>query len=167
MDGELLRIFAALEESGARYLVVGGVGVVLHGHPRMTADLDLVVQLEPTNARVALQVLEGLGYRPRAPVPAVDFADPEKRRQWVEEKGLVVFSLWNPSMPMTEIDLFVEEPFPFDEAYSRALVAALGAVEVRVASPEDLVDLKRRAGRPKDLEDIRALEQIYGKLGPK
>lgn len=44
------RIFQALEASGVRYLVVGGVAVVLHGHPRFTADLDLVVSLDPDNA---------------------------------------------------------------------------------------------------------------------
>ena len=51
--GELERIFAALDASDARYLVVGGVAVVLHGHPRLTADLDLVIALDPANVRAA------------------------------------------------------------------------------------------------------------------
>ena len=38
-------IFQALEQAGARYLTVGGVAVVLHGTPRFTADLDLVLDL--------------------------------------------------------------------------------------------------------------------------
>ncbi len=158
--GDFDLVFAALQGAGVRYLVVGGVAVVLHGHPRFTADLDLVVALDPGNARAAIGALASLGYRPRAPVSGLLFADPEARRRWIEEKGLTVFSLWSPEHPATEIDLFVEEPFPFEAAWSRALVADLGAVQVPVAGLADLVALKRAAGRPRDLEDVRALEAI-------
>ena len=158
--GDLEAILTALGESGTRYLVVGGVALVLHGHPRFTADLDLVLSLEQANLRSALGALRSLGYRPRAPVPMEQFADPAMRRSWIEEKGLTVFSLWSARFPATEIDLFVEEPFPFDAAYARALEADLGFGTVRVASIDDLIDMKQRAGRPKDLEDIAALSHM-------
>lgn len=151
-------IFEALE--GVRYLVVGGVAVVLHGHPRFTADLDLVVALEEANARAAMTALEGLGFRPRAPVSAQSFADASAREGWIRDKGLTVFSLWSPSWPGTEIDVFVAEPFAFDEAYARALRLTLDGVTVTVAGLDDLVLMKRRAGRPKDLADVAALEAI-------
>ena len=153
-------IFIALQAANVRYIVVGGVAVVLHGSPRFTADLDLVIALEDTNIRAALAVLEQLGYRPRAPVPAQQLADPEIRRAWIADKGLTVFALWSPEHPATEIDIFVEEPFPFDEAYARAVRADLGTSTVTVASIEDLIALKRSAGRPKDLADISALEAL-------
>src|SRR5205814_2241965 len=98
-DGDLHRIFEALAGAPVRYLVVGGVAVVLHGHPRFTADLDLVVGLEPDNVRAAMSALETLGYRPRAPVKMADFADPAIRRQWIADKGLQVFSLWSAQLP--------------------------------------------------------------------
>jgi hypothetical protein len=158
--GDFDLIFGALQGAGVRYLVVGGVAVALHGHPRFTADLDLVVALDPGNARKALAALAGLGYRPRAPVDGALFADPAVRQGWIDEKGLVVFTLWSPEHPATEVDLFVREPFPFDAAWARATFASLGEVEVPVASIADLVALKRVAGRPKDLEDIRVLEAI-------
>jgi hypothetical protein len=88
------------------------------------------------------------------------FADPVTRRAWITEKGLIVFTLWSPALPLTEIDIFVEEPFPFEEAYGRALRADLEFGIVTVASIDDLVEMKQRAGRAKDLEDIRALEQL-------
>jgi len=110
MSGEALtEIFRALDEADVRYLVVGGVAVVLHGHPRFTADLDLVLDLAPSNAFAAIGALETLGYRPRAPVPAGDFANEEIRAAWRREKGLTVFSLWSPSHPGTEVDLFVND----------------------------------------------------------
>lgn len=157
MESDLLRIFDALARAHVRYLVVGGVAVVLHGHLRVTADVDLVVQLEPSNVRAAATALAGLGFRPRAPVRLDQFADPEIRRSWIDEKGLTVFSLWSPSMPGTEIDLFVEEPFRFDDAYERALQADVSGVRIAVAGLDDLIALKRVAGRPKDDEDVRAL----------
>ena len=73
--GDFERVFAALEARGVRYLVVGGVAVVLHGHPRFTADLDLVLALDPQNLASAIAALEGLGLRPRAPVRLADFAN--------------------------------------------------------------------------------------------
>jgi nucleotidyltransferase AbiEii toxin of type IV toxin-antitoxin system len=159
-DGDLDRIFAALDASGARYLVVGGVAVVLHGHPRFTADLDLVLALDPDNLSRALPALEALGYRPRAPVSLTQFVDPAQRQLWIDEKSMTVFSLWSPQLPATEIDLFAAEPLPFEAAYRRALRADLGATTATVASLRDLIALKRSAGRPQDLEDASALEAI-------
>lgn len=161
--GDFGAIFSALSSGGVRYLVVGGVAVVLHGHTRFTSDVDLVVALDEENVRRAIEALRTLGYRPRAPVDPLGFADAETRRGWIEEKNLMVFSLWSPSHPGTEVDLFVEEPFDFDRAFARALRVEMGGIIVSVAAVEELVSLKQRAGRPKDLEDIaelRAIEEL-------
>lgn len=158
------RIFQALERAGVRYLVVGGVAVVLHGHPRFTADLDLALALDPANVEAALTALEGLGYAPRAPVPLRAFADPEQRADWQRTKGLTVFSLWSAELPGTEVDLFVDEPIPFEPAWRRRLRADLGPVTVHVAAIEDLIAMKRRAGRPQDLQDVQELESIAREL---
>lgn len=161
---DLERIFAALADAGARYLVVGGVAVVLHGHPRFTADLDLALALDPANVEAALAALERLDYRPRAPVPLRAFADPAQRADWVRTKGTTVFSLWSGELPGTEIDLFVEEPFPFEAAWARRLRADLEGAAVEVVSLDDLIGMKRRAGRPQDLADVRELEAIAREL---
>jgi hypothetical protein len=153
-------VLAALEERKVRYLVVGGVAVVLHGYARFTADLDLVIALDAPNITAAMEALSSLGYRPRAPVAALDFADPDKRRKWIGEKGLTVLGLWSPNYPATEVDVFVEEPFAVDEALARATRAKLGESTIMVASIPDLIDLKRKAGRPKDLEDIEKLQEL-------
>lgn len=150
-------VFAALTKRNVRYLVVGGVAVVLHGVPRFTADIDLVLALDAANVLAALDALAELAYQPRVPVPLRDFADPGLRRAWVEGKGLTVFGLWSPEHPATEIDLFIEEPFPFDEVFARATRIDLGTNHVTVAGIPDLVELKRRADRPKDRDDIERL----------
>jgi hypothetical protein len=159
-------VFAALAGRNVRYLVVGGVAVVLHGVPRFTADIDIVLALDEANVLAALNALAELAYRPRAPVPLSSFADPSLRRQWADEKGLVVFGLWSPDHPATEIDLFIEQPLPFEEAFARATWADLGENRVPVASIADLIELKRRVDRPKDREDIERLSMLVeGKDG--
>jgi len=163
--GDLERILRALEDARVRYLVVGGVAVVLHGHPRMTADLDLVVDLLPQNLEAAFAALGALGYRPRVPVTASDLADPATRERLVAEKGMTVLSLFSPELPLTEIDVFADPPFDFDAAFARALLADLGSFRATVASIEDLVSMKRRAARPKDLEDVRMLLALAAERG--
>lgn len=154
------QVLGALNGAGVRYLVVGGVAVVLYGHLRTTADLDLVVSLEPVNARSAIEALTALGYRPRAPVRAERFADSAERASWIADKGLTVFSLWSDRTPGLEIDLFVREPFDFESAWARRVTVSLDTTTATVAALEDLLALKRAAGRPQDLADIEALEAI-------
>ena len=160
MTGDIERVLEALGRAEVRYLVVGGVAVVLHGYLRTTADLDLVIALDAVNVRRAVSALEGLGYRPRAPVPAAQFADPEIRRRWVREKGLTVFSFWSDKRPRLEVVLFASEPFPFDDAFARAVHVQLGGQLVPVVSLEDLIALKRAAGRPQDAADIERLMML-------
>ncbi len=157
MTGDIERLLTQLSDAGVRYLVVGGVAVVLHGYLRATADLDLVVDLDPRNVTVAVDLLENLGFRPRPPVSIRSFANAEERERWIEEKNLQVFSLWHPEKPGFEVDLFVRQPFDFAAAFARASVATLGSTAVYVASIDDLVAMKRTAGRARDKEDIEAL----------
>lgn len=159
-------IFDALDESGARYVVVGGLAVVLHGYARLTADIDLVVDLAPEQALRAIAALTRIGMRPRAPVDAQAFADAGARRTWIEEKGMKVFSMHDPDRPLVEVDLFVEPPIAFEELVARAEWIAIGERRVRVASIADLIAMKRAAGRPKDQEDIAALEAIARRRKP-
>jgi hypothetical protein len=157
-------IFRALNKAEARYLVVGGVAVNAHGHYRLTVDLDLVLDLEPENARRALAALAKLGYRSQAPVPLTDFADAEQRERWLREKGLLVFSLFSDAHDRMAVDLFVRPPFDFEPAYARALRHELRpGLTVTIAGLDDLLTLKKQAGRPKDLEDVRVLELLRWK----
>lgn len=166
MVGEIEAVLDALNRANVRYLVVGGVAVVLHGYLRTTADLDLVIQLERENVLRGMAALRDLQYRSRAPVPAEALADQSVRERWVREKGLAVFSLWSPAHPTLEIDVLVSEPFDFDAVFSRAIRVPLEKTEVTVIALEDLITLKRQVGRPRDLEDVAALESLRQAEGP-
>jgi hypothetical protein len=155
------KIVRALQDRDVRYLIVGGLAVVAHGYVRLTADVDVFLDLERANVTRALEGLGSLGYRPRAPVPLADFADETKRASWVRDKDLKVFSLHSPEHPATEVDLFVEAPCDFATAYGRAKrqEVAPGAVAT-FAGLDDLLEMKARAGRDQDREDVQRLREI-------
>lgn len=159
-------VYAAFEAAGVRYVVVGGMAVVMSGHVRATVDLDVVVELDPAGARRAVQALEGLGLRPRVPVSAADFADPAVRTSWIQDKHMQVLSFYDPQRLAREVDLFVDYPLDFDTLVARAVPTAVGHRLVPVAAVEHLIEMKRAAGRPRDLEDVDALERIRAEVRP-
>lgn len=156
-------VFRALNELEVRYLVVGGLAVLAHGAARLTQDIDLVVALEPENATRALQALAQLGYQPLVPVPLGDFARPEIRQTWIEEKGAEVFQLMSEEHKTARVDLFLEEPFDFDAAWGRAYWAEV-ANDLRVpfVGIDDLIAMKESAARPQDLLDVENLRKLRG-----
>jgi hypothetical protein len=153
-------IIEGLNRHDVRYVIVGGVAVVLHGHVRLTADLDLAIDLSSREAAKAIEALVEMRFRPRAPVDPKDFANPAIRNRWVAEKGMTVFSMYDPTDPVRQVDVFAENPVDFEELWERSLVMDLAGISARVASISDLIRMKRIAGRLQDLADVEALERI-------
>jgi hypothetical protein len=140
--------------------VVGGVALVLHGVVRLTADLDLFLEMGAANLGKFIGAMTALGYKPKVPVKAEDFINPEKRRQWKEEKGMQVFSFYHPDKPMDLIDVFVDEPMPYEEVKRQKKVVEARGIPIPVLSVKHLKQLKRISARPQDLADIEALEEM-------
>ncbi|MGH8635051.1 MAG: hypothetical protein ACRET7_13090 [Burkholderiales bacterium] len=150
-------LVAALDDAGVRYLVAGGLAVNAHGYLRFTKDVDVVVQLGPENIERAFAALRKLGYRPMVPITAEQFADAEQRQGWIRDKGMQVLQFWSDAHRETPVDVFVREPFVFDEEYQSALVKPLGLILVRFVSILALIRMKQEAGRPQDRIDIDQL----------
>jgi nucleotidyltransferase DUF2204 len=152
-------IFATLQATGVRYVVVGGVAVNLHGYQRFTKDIDLVIELIPDQALKALEALQTLGYKPNVPVKLSDFADPTIREGWVRDKGMMVFQMYSNQTRMS-IDIFVQYPVDFEELWSQGTKIDLPETSLRIASIDHLVLMKRQAGRAQDLLDVEKLEKL-------
>jgi len=153
-------VFKALNERGVRYVVVGGLAVVLHGHPRMTVDVDLVIDLDEREAMNAIEGLLAIGLTPRLPVDARQFADRAVREAWVRDRGVQVFSMIDQSNALRVVDLFATHPIPFEGLWSRSEEMSLTGSTIRVASIPDLIAMKRISGRPLDQSDVEQLEAI-------
>jgi len=134
--------------------------VLLHGVDRLTADMDLVVDLAPEQAAKAIEALLALGFKTHVPVDVRQFADPAMRRRWRAESSMVVLSFWDPQNRSPTVDVFTEYPMDFEKMFAASVLMPLAGTDVRVASIEHLIEVKRAAGRPKDLEDARRLTQL-------
>jgi hypothetical protein len=74
-------VFRELNRKRVRYLVAGGIALVLHGVVRLTADLDLILDMSQTNLTKFLAVMKKLGYKPKLPVKAEYFLAADKRAE--------------------------------------------------------------------------------------
>jgi len=154
-------IFKSLNSNDVRYIVAGGTAVNIHGYQRMTADLDIIIKLDSRNIEKAINSLKNLGFSPTVPININDFMEPEKRQEWIEQKNMQVLSLQSSQLPDTTIDIFVSEPFIFSEAYSQATKAEIAPdLIINVANIPTLIDMKKKSGRPRDLDDIEHLQII-------
>ncbi len=152
-------VFKALTDARVRFLLAGGLAVNVYGLLRFTLDIDLVVQLVPENVQRAFDALASVGYRPMVPVTADQFGDERMREGWIREKGMRVLRFHSDEHWQTPVDLFVTEPFSFEEEYHAATIREISGVGVvRVVTLETLRRMKEEAGRPQDLADLDNLK---------
>ncbi len=150
----------ALDEHRVRYIVVGGLAVAAHGYVRNTVDVDLVIQLDPDNIRAAFKALQAVGYAPLVPITGEQFADVTQREAWIRDKGMMVLNFWSDHHRETQFDVFVSEPFAFEQEYTLGLVQELKpGLVLHFPRFETLIAMKREAGRSKDLIDVEYLEK--------
>jgi hypothetical protein len=103
--------------------------------------------------------LWSLGARPRIPEPLERIRDVEQVRRWQDEKGMLALNFRTPD-GNTEVDLLVSESSRFDALRNSAVTVTVDGRTFYVASIDDLIAMKRQAGRPQDLLDIAQLQDI-------
>lgn len=142
---DFLDIFRCLCEARADFVVVGAHALALHGVPRATGDVDILVRPETSNALRVMAALRAFG----APVDA---------------HGLVLDDLVKPGsayqvgIPPRRIDLLTSvDGLTFEEAWESRVVLDVDGCPVGFLGLEALVRNKRAAARPKDLADLDAL----------
>jgi hypothetical protein len=142
----------ALVDGGVDFVVVGGVAVVLQAMPRFTKDLDICYSTAQDNLDALANVLVGLTARLRGIPETVPFVPDARTLRQTQILCLTT--------PAGDIDLLANpDGAPDYEALrERASVMELSSRSVRIASIEDMLAMKRAAGRPQDLIDVESLE---------
>jgi hypothetical protein len=153
-------IFKLLNKKRVDYIVVGGVALALHGVVRLTADLDLMIHLDEKNIAKFIDVMGELGYKPRIPVRMEELKDADKRKWWLKEKNMKVFSFYHSQQAISLVDIFIYEPIDYEKARRNLIRIKAGNLSIPVASMNDLIKLKKISGREQDLADIEALKKM-------
>ena len=154
------KLFSALNNESVKYMVAGGIAVNLYGIERATADIDLIIDLDEENVSKFVRVARKLGLRPKIPVPLDDFADAEKRKEWIGHKGMMVFTVYDVDNPFFLIDIFVETPFDFDTVFEKREKMEFEDTVISVVPITELIAMKERSARPQDKADIFYLKKI-------
>lgn len=136
----------ALAAKKVRYLIVGGEAVILHGHVRLTGDVDFFFSRDPENVQRLFAALEEFW---DGDVPGIE------SHEALVPKGIVVQF----GQPPNRIDLVNDiDGVTFDEAWPGRVEAVVrtenGDVQIAFIGLEALVKNKRASGRPKDLDDL-------------
>lgn len=140
-------VLAALERGlgalGVRWYLFGAQAALLYGSARLTADVDVTVDLGDLDPEKMVAALAAAGFRMR--VEGADFV----------QRTRVLPVLHVPTGIAADIVLAgpgIEELF-----LDRAAIRDVDGARVPVARPEDIVAMKILASRPKDLDDIVAI----------
>ncbi|MBC7816022.1 MAG: nucleotidyltransferase [Planctomycetaceae bacterium] len=140
---DFLDLLKLLNQHGVKYLVIGGYAVVLHGHNRMTGDLDLFIELSPENAEAFCAAYHEFGLG-RGEVTAADFL----------EEGKLIRAGFEP-MRLEILNRI--SGVAFEECYSHRVEIEIEGVLVKFIGRDQLIANKRASGRDKDLLDVEKL----------
>ena len=156
---QLRSLLGRLTEAGVDFVIVGGVAVVLQASPRFTRDLDICYATAHDNLERLGGVLMNLGAMLRGVDEDLPFSPDTRTLQQTQTLTLTTSE--------GDIDLLVNPDGSPDYAtlQSRADRMDLDGLTVAVASIEDLITMKRAAGRPQDLVDLESLEVARRRRG--
>jgi len=144
-------LLGALLDGGVRFVIVGGLAAQAHGSPSLTGDLDICHAIDRDNLDRLAAVLGELA--------AVRRGSPDVVRAPLDRRALRAADVVTLTTRHGDLDLLAH-PDPgldFDQLAQRALTTEIMGWVVLVASLDDLVAMKRAAGRPKDLIELEVL----------
>ncbi len=143
MLNRLRDVFKSFQRHDVKYVVIGGVAAILHGVPRATLDVDILIDATPDNSKRLLDALLDAGLGSASLTTAQDILANE----------ITVFR------DRVRVDVQTTTPgIRFADAWQRRKTISYQGQEFYILSKDDLIASKRAAGRKVDLEDVRLLE---------
>ena len=149
LKDEFLKIVVSLDKAGIDYALCGGLAVAIHGHPRMTKDIDILIRWESLEAAKA--ALADIEYDLESGLfrfnPNTDHESQMYRVSRAEGNDLVT------------LDLMLVAPV-FESVWNDRETVSLGEMMIKVVSKKGLITMKSVAARPQDIADIAALRRL-------
>lgn len=157
---EYLDLFKKLEEQKIRYLICGGLAVNIYGIPRMTADIDILLDFTEENIAKFENAMKILMYQSSLPITLKIFVSENERKKVIAEKNLIAFSFFNSLANYMSLDVLIDVPIPFDMLWETKENRQLERINVNIVSIENLISLKQYANRQQDRDDIILLSRL-------
>ncbi|HEX7185520.1 MAG TPA: hypothetical protein VF756_27095 [Thermoanaerobaculia bacterium] len=151
---DLERLLPALSGAGVEFIIVGGVAAIVHGSARLTQDLDIVYRRNPDNIIRLATALKPFSPYLRGAPPGLPF-------RWDAEtiqRGLN-FTLVTSAGPLDVLGE-IAGGGTYENLISHSRKLSVFGVECYCLGLDRLIQAKRDAGRPKDLEIIAELESL-------
>ena len=152
-------IFKQLHKKKAKYALVGGIAVNLHGYIRATADLDMLIEMSDDNIAKIVTILKKEGYKVKQPVDPMSFADKKTRLDWIKHKHMKAFNFYKEN-EFKEVDIVIASSVPYDKVKKNIKRIKVGKTTLLVIGIDDLIKMKVRAGREVDKMDVVMLKKI-------
>lgn len=153
-------VFRELNKAKVKYLVVGGVAVNLYGYVRFTGDLDLLIALDKENLSKIDKVMKKLKYSEHLPVSIFALSDEKQVKSWIKEKNLKAYTFNPPKNNLLQIDIIIEDSLKFKSYEKKKNVKAMGNLKIPVVSIEDIIKMKKKANREKDILDLKVIKYL-------
>ncbi len=160
---EYEQLFESLWKEKVRFLICGGLAVNIYGIPRMTADIDLLLDFEKENLARFDQVLKKLSYLPVAPIPVSVLSDKVKRMELVRDKHMIAYSFFNSKSNYMSVDVLLDPPATFESMWEKRETRKIDNYEVTLVSLQHLIEMKLFANRKQDQDDVLLLSKLIEK----
>lgn len=149
----LFNLIEKLKDNKINYLIVGGYAVNFHGYSRNTQDIDLIIKFTLSNLKKIEAVLNDMGMVSKLPIDAISLY--HFREEYISKRNLIAWSFYDQSTPLNQVDILINHNLS-DFSGERFKVRDM---EFKVISKKDLIKMKKKAGRKKDLLDIEELSK--------
>jgi len=159
--GDYEEILTALMDAGVDFIIGGGVACVLHGVERVTMDVDIAVATSEPNFSKFLNVMQGLGLKPRVPVDPMSLLDEKVLAHIIYEKQALVFSFVDPGRPTRHVDMFLRSDLNHAALVDHVEMLEFHGKYLKVISKDKLLKIKLAIDPPrlKDQIDIEFLRK--------
>lgn len=153
-----LRIIGVLNECGVRYVVIGGLAATAHGSPSITMDLDICYDRRPENLAFLVRALRALHAQLRGAPKDVPFR--------LDAETIAAGDHFTFATVAGDLDCLGTPGGTegFEDLAANAEAKDFDGVRALVASIDDLIRMKRAAGRPKDLVEIEILGALRDEI---
>ena len=144
----------SLDKAKIPYAIVGGYAVALHGALRGTIDVDIIIKWTLKNLESIEKVLNEMGLVSLLPIDSNSLF--HFRNEYIQNRNMIAWNFCDSKNSINQVDIIIN----YDLTFADTKTINTQSGKIKVLSRKDLIAMKKAAGSPQDLEDVKALENL-------